>query len=100
MKRLAFTVASLGVLFIGLPLMCVLSVFVCMAMNFVLPALLIAAILRAVWRIPSTIRYRRLKGEFRFQTIGRRYALGLKQLSDEEMFIEARRTRGTNGRNE
>ncbi len=68
-KRSFFVVKGLGVLLVGLPSLVMAACLFCWLVTVVIgPALLIAAVLLTLWKLPGAIRYRRAKGEWSWTT--------------------------------
>jgi len=76
LKGSFFVVKGLGVLLVGVPSLVVAASLFCWLVTVVIgPALVFSAVAWSLWKLPGAIKYRRVKGEWKFQVIGRQIAL-------------------------
>jgi len=95
LKGSFFVVKGLGVLLVGVPSLVVAASLFCWLVTVVIgPAIVISAIVFSLWKLPGAIRYRRAKGEWKFQTDAGKLTLErINNPSDREIANQIRLNR-------
>jgi len=98
LKGSFFVVKGLGVLLVGVPSLVVAASLFCWLVSIVIgPAIVISAIVFSLWKLPGAIKYRRVKGEWKFQTDAGKLTLErINNPSDREIAKQARWNQTTN----
>ena len=98
LKGSFFVVKGLGVLLVGVPSLVVAASLFCWLVSMVIgPAIVISAIVFSLWKLPGAIKYRRAKGEWKFQTnAGKLTIERINNPSDREIANQIRWNQTTN----